>query len=739
MYCGSCLRDNALAAALLARGHDVAAHAGLHADPHRRAQRQPRPGVLRRDQRLPRAAGAAVPAHAARLRSAVGRALGHPAGDRSGRSRSIPKSLGEMTVSMLRGEQGFQAKEIAKLLDWLRTEPRFDVVNLPYALLLGLAGPLRRELKAPICCTLQGEDLFLDGLGEPYRRESMALIRAASAARRRVPSRERVLPRLHARLSRGRRARRCGWCRSASTWRDYTPRPARARRRVHGRLSRADRAGEGAPSRCARPTARCAQREPSGASRLVAAGYLAPEHQPYLDEIQRKMREWGLGRRVRVPRRSRSRAEDRVPPERGRLFGARDLRRAEGHVPARGAGERRPGGAAAARRVSRDRRRRPAAACSWRSTTLRRSRTACSTLWRDPERAAALGRAGARRRAGALRRRPDGRGGRAGLPVHDRSALRTDRMRPTMLTVDRVTKRYRTPRGELCHPDRRLAVARARRRDRDHGTVRQRQEHAALYPGRARGRRRLARSPSTARIPYRLGEREQAAFRNQQIGFVFQDHSLLPQCSVLENVLAPTFVAPPADAGPADATPGAGAADPGRARRPARPSSGRAVGRRKAAGRARARADSQSDAAALRRADRQPRSCRGRHGGRPAARAACGPQHDPGRRDAQRRARRAFSGAIRDERRESGEGVVESQAPSSKSQPLPNAKSQVTPKCQRPIDLECRVLEGGSELAIGSCIADLGVEFWELAVGSGWDLELGIWDLTNVTCASHPP
>jgi lipoprotein-releasing system ATP-binding protein len=44
--------------------------------------------------------------------------------------------------------------------------------------------------------------------------------------------------------------------------------------------------------------------------------------------------------------------------------------------------------------------------------------------------------------------------------------------------------------------------------------------------------------------PYRMSEPEQAAFRNRQIGFVFQDHSLLPQCSVLENVLAPTLVAP---------------------------------------------------------------------------------------------------------------------------------------------------------------------------------------------------
>ena len=43
--------------------------------------------------------------------------------------------------------------------------------------------------------------------------------------------------------------------------------------------------------------------------------------------------------------------------------------------------------------------------------------------------------------------------------------------------------------------------------------------------------------------PYTLPERELAAFRNTQVGFVFQDHLLLPQCSVLENVLVPTLVA----------------------------------------------------------------------------------------------------------------------------------------------------------------------------------------------------
>jgi lipoprotein-releasing system ATP-binding protein len=49
--------------------------------------------------------------------------------------------------------------------------------------------------------------------------------------------------------------------------------------------------------------------------------------------------------------------------------------------------------------------------------------------------------------------------------------------------------------------------------------------------------------------PFALSERELARFRNHQIGFVFQDHHLLPQCSVLENVLLPTLAdAPPPDA-----------------------------------------------------------------------------------------------------------------------------------------------------------------------------------------------
>ena len=62
--------------------------------------------------------------------------------------------------------------------------------------------------------------------------------------------------------------------------------------------------------------------------------------------------------------------------------------------------------------------------------------------------------------------------------------------------------------------------------------------------------------PSSGRVtlkgqnPFLLSAKELAAFRNQQIGFVFQDHCLLPQCSVIENVLTPTMVAASANGEP---------------------------------------------------------------------------------------------------------------------------------------------------------------------------------------------
>jgi len=57
--------------------------------------------------------------------------------------------------------------------------------------------------------------------------------------------------------------------------------------------------------------------------------------------------------------------------------------------------------------------------------------------------------------------------------------------------------------------------------------------------------------PSSGRVrfdetdPFAFGEAELAAFRNREIGFVFQDHCLLPQCTLVENILIPTLVTEP--------------------------------------------------------------------------------------------------------------------------------------------------------------------------------------------------
>ena len=112
-----------------------------------------------------------------------------------------------------------------------------------------------------------------------------------------------------------------------------------------------------------------------------------------------------------------------------------------------------------------------------------------------------------------------------------------------MLKVSEVSKSYPTPRGEL-------RILEGVSLTLDRGAA------AAIMGTSGSGKSTLLYilgaldPPSSGTVslegtnPYTLNERDQAAFRNERIGFVFQDHSLLPQCSVLENVLAPTLVAP---------------------------------------------------------------------------------------------------------------------------------------------------------------------------------------------------
>jgi glycosyltransferase involved in cell wall biosynthesis len=293
MYCGSCLRDNALAAALLARGHDVVltpVYTPTRTDERNVSRAQVFFGGISvfLEQQVP------LFRHTPRL---LDRIWDAPWAIRLATKRQIkvdPGSLGEMTVSMLRGEQGFQAKEIAKLLEWLRQEPPFDVINLPYALLLGLAGPLRRALKAPICCTLQGEDLFLDGLGAGHKAESLALIRAAAGdVELFLPVSEYYRDYMPGYLGVPREKMQV--VPLGINMEGYTPRPPRREPPFTiGYLARIA-PEKGLHVLCEAYHA-LRQREPLGAARLVAAGYLPPEHQPYLDGIRRRMREWGLER-----------------------------------------------------------------------------------------------------------------------------------------------------------------------------------------------------------------------------------------------------------------------------------------------------------------------------------------------------------------------------------------------------------------------------------------------------------
>ena len=115
-----------------------------------------------------------------------------------------------------------------------------------------------------------------------------------------------------------------------------------------------------------------------------------------------------------------------------------------------------------------------------------------------------------------------------------------------MLQVANLSKEYPTPRGPLpvlCDVSFALAPG----------------EAAAIMGPSGSGKSSLlyllgALEPPTSgtvtldgRNPFQLGADELAAFRNTAIGFVFQDHCLLPQCSILENVLIPTLVAPAAE------------------------------------------------------------------------------------------------------------------------------------------------------------------------------------------------
>ena len=293
MYCGSCLRDNALAAELIRLGHDVTLL------PFYTPTLTDEDNVSRKEQVFFGGISVYLDQHSSWFRRAPGlldRVLDAPSVIKAFTSGSIsvdPKDLGALTVSTLRGEDGHQRKEIDKLIDWVTSEPPPDIVNIPYTLLICLAKPLKRALHRPVVITLQGEDLFFDTMIEPHRTEALELTRRQVAdvdmfiavseyyARHmrdylRIPAEKIRVGTLGVNVA--------DLTMTTRTRRDpftigYFARVA-PEKGLHNLAEayRVLRLEKGLPP-----------------SRLLVAGYLAPENKPYLERIAEGLRSAGLG------------------------------------------------------------------------------------------------------------------------------------------------------------------------------------------------------------------------------------------------------------------------------------------------------------------------------------------------------------------------------------------------------------------------------------------------------------
>jgi len=173
-YCENCLRDAALARELRRRGHHVLL-VPLYL-PSIGEEPAPDAPLFFGGINVYLQQKSALFRHTPRWLDRVldARPLLRWAGRRAGMVR--PDDLGPPTLSMLRGKDGRQRKELERLADWLAYQDRVDVVYLSNALLAGLVHRIKEALGAPVVCTLQDEDGFLDGLTEPYRGEAWGLL-----------------------------------------------------------------------------------------------------------------------------------------------------------------------------------------------------------------------------------------------------------------------------------------------------------------------------------------------------------------------------------------------------------------------------------------------------------------------------------------------------------------------------------------------------------------------------------
>jgi glycosyltransferase involved in cell wall biosynthesis len=175
-YCQNCLRDGQMVRALHRRGHDVTV-VPLYLP------------ILLDSEELNAETGVFFGGVNVFLQQNVGIFRSTPrwldklfdsawmlrkAASREGSTRAV--DLGPMTYSMLQGRDGLQRKELDRLLDWLKEQPKPDVVHISNALLLGLVGEIKKALRVPVVCNLQDEDTFLDAMTPEWRDKCWAII-----------------------------------------------------------------------------------------------------------------------------------------------------------------------------------------------------------------------------------------------------------------------------------------------------------------------------------------------------------------------------------------------------------------------------------------------------------------------------------------------------------------------------------------------------------------------------------
>jgi glycosyltransferase involved in cell wall biosynthesis len=296
MYCGTCLRDNALAAALLRRGHDVLL-APIYTPTTTDEANVSGSKVLLGGVSVFLQQHVPLFRHTPAFLDWVWDSTPVLKLASKCQIKVDPTVLGEMTVSMLKGLDGFQSKEIRKMLRWLDQLPRFEALNLPFTLLISLAQPLKETLGVPLACTMAGEEIFLENLQEPWKSQSLELIRrrigdvdvyiAVSDYCARFmstylgipPDRIRTVP-------------------IGITLDGHDAPPARTTPPYTvGFFARI--APEKGLHVLAEAYRRLVQKPGVPPTRLLAAGYLLDEHRPYLKTIEDRLAEWGLASHFR--------------------------------------------------------------------------------------------------------------------------------------------------------------------------------------------------------------------------------------------------------------------------------------------------------------------------------------------------------------------------------------------------------------------------------------------------------